>query len=528
MEIKVRRALVSVSDKTGVLEFVKELQKLGAEIISTGGTAKALSDAGVKVMGISDVTGFPEMLEGRVKTLHPAVHGGILADRTKPDHMATIAEHGITPIDMVVVNLYPFAQTVAKPGVTLEDAVENIDIGGPSMVRSAAKNFAAVAIVVDPADYAIVLDEMRKTGGVSEATRARLSAKAYAHTSAYDWMITNYLSAKFAQEDAAFPKEVSLRLEKVQDLRYGENPHQAAAFYREPGAAEPSVSTAKQLSGKELSFNNIYDLNAAFELAREFDDPAIAIIKHTNPCGCCMSPTLAEAFVKAREADPVSAFGGIVASNRPIDVDTAEAITAPNSFYEAIIAPGFAPEAIPILTEKRKWGESLRLLEVPAASVGPPKAGVASKDMKKVTGGMLVQDRDIHELKASDLKVVTRKVPTPDQIEQLLFAWKVVKHVKSNAIVIAANNQLLGVGAGQMNRVNSVGLAVAQAGDKAKGAVLASDAFFPFPDGPETAARAGVVAIIQPGGSVKDQEVIEVADKYGIAMVFTGVRHFLH
>ncbi|MDO8684793.1 MAG: bifunctional phosphoribosylaminoimidazolecarboxamide formyltransferase/IMP cyclohydrolase [Armatimonadota bacterium] len=525
--MKVRRALVSVSDKTGVVEFVKELQKKGVEIISTGGTAKALSEAGVNVIGISDVTGFPEMLEGRVKTLHPAVHGGILADRTKPDHMKTIEEHGIKPIDMVVVNLYPFAKTVAKPDVTLEDAVENIDIGGPSMVRSAAKNFAAVAIVVDPADYPIVLDEIGNTGGVSEATRARLSAKAYAHTSAYDWMITNYLSAKFAPEDAAFPKEIDLRFEKVQDLRYGENPHQKAAFYREPGTAEPSVATAKQLSGKELSFNNIYDLNAAFELVKEFDGPAIAIIKHTNPCGCCMAPTLAEAFVKAREADMVSAFGGIVASNRPIDVATAEAITAPNSFYEAIIAPGFAPEAIPILTELRKWGANLRLLEV-ASMLGAVPNTIAAKDIKKVTGGILVQDRDIHDLKPEDLKVATKAAPTPEQIEQLLFAWKVVKHVKSNAIVIAANNQLLGAGAGQMNRVNSVRLAVAQAGEKAKGAVLASDAFFPFADGPEEAAKAGVVAIIQPGGSVRDEEVIELANKYGIAMVFTGARHFLH
>jgi len=530
MEIKIRRALVSVSDKTGVVEFAKELAAMGVEIISTGGTAKALSDAGIKVIGISDVTGFPEMLEGRVKTLHPAVHGGILADRSKPEHMKTIKEHGIEPIDLVCVNLYPFAQTVAKPDVTLEEAVENIDIGGPSMIRSAAKNFAAVAVVVDPADYGPILEEMRASGGtISAATRARLSAKAYRQTSDYDWMITSYLSSRFAEEPkSAFPTDVQLRLEKVQDLRYGENPHQKAAFYRIPGAKEPSVSTAVQIHGKELSFNNIYDLNAALELVKEFAEPAIAIIKHTNPCGCAVAEELAEAYVMARQADPVSAFGGIIASNRAIDARTAEEITGPNSFYEAIIAPDFEADAIPILTEKKKWGASLRLLKVPGFGEPVAAEGLAAKDMKKVVGGLLVQDVDSAGVTKRDLTVVTKRPASDDEIKQLLFAWKVVKHVKSNAIVIAKGSQVLGVGAGQMNRVQSVRLAVAQAGEKARGAVLASDAFFPHTDGPEEAGKAGISAIIQPGGSVKDPEVIEIADSYGMAMVFTGQRHFRH
>jgi len=529
MKVKIRRALVSVSDKAGVVDFAKELASMGVEIISTGGTAKALSDAGVKVIGISEVTGFPEMLDGRVKTLHPAVHGGILADRSKPEHMAKIEKHGIKPIDMVVVNLYPFAQTVAKPDVTLEEAVENIDIGGPSMVRSAAKNFAAVAIVSDPEDYAAILQELKENdGALTLETRARLSAKAYAHTSAYDAMITNYLSARFAPPPDVFPQAIDIRLTKLQELRYGENPHQRAAFYRDPSCQEPSVATAKQLSGKELSFNNIYDLNAALELVKEFDEPTVAIIKHTNPCGCSSAADLATAFGQAREADPISAFGGIIAANRPIDVATAEAITGPNTFFEAIIAPGFEQAAMPILTEKKKWGANLRLLQVGDLKAGAAPSGSSAMDMKKVVGGMLAQARDTRQITRGDLKVVTKAAPTDDQIEQLLFAWKMVKHVKSNAIIISRGTQLLGLGAGQPNRVNSVRLAVAQAGEKAKGAVLASDAFFPYPDGPEEAAKAGVAAIIQPGGSVKDEEVIEVADGYGMAMVFCGVRHFLH
>ena len=530
MEIKVKRALISVSDKTGIVDFAKSLAEMAVEIISTGGTAKALSDAGVKVIGISDVTGFPEMLEGRVKTLHPKVHGGLLADRSKPEHMKTIKEHGIEPIDLVCVNLYPFAETVAKPDVTIEEAVENIDIGGPSMIRSAAKNFAAVTVVVDPADYDIVINEMRTRGGeVSESTRACLSAKAYGHTSDYDWMITSYFTPKFAEEPTPeFPGAVQIRLEKVQELRYGENPHQKAAFYRIPGTAEPSISTAQQIHGKELSFNNIYDLNAAFELAKEFSEPAIAIIKHTNPCGCAVADTLAEAYALARQGDPISAFGGIIASNRPIDAKTAEEIIAPNSFYEAIIAPSFDEDAIPILTEKKKWGANLRLLRVPNFGETVASEGVVAKDMKKVVGGMLIQDTDTAGVSKRDLTVVTKRPPMDDEIDQLLFAWKIVKHIKSNAIVIVKGKQVVGVGAGQMNRVQSVRLAVAQAGDKANSAVLASDAFFPHTDGPEEACKAGILAIIQPGGSVKDQEVIEVADSYGVAMVCTGQRHFLH
>ncbi len=524
MNVKVNRAIVSVSDKTGLVDFVKGLEAMGVEIISTGGTAKILSDAGIKVTGISDVTGFPEMLDGRVKTLHPAVHGGILADRSKPEHMAKIEEHGIKPIDMVVVNLYPFAQTVARQGVTLEDAVENIDIGGPAMVRSAAKNFASVAIICDPNDYDSILSEMQEnSGALTFETRAKLSAKAYAHTSAYDAMITNYLTKQFSEE-GGFPRVINFTYTKLQDLRYGENPHQNAAFYRDNSSLEPSVAKAKQLGGKELSFNNIYDLNAALELVKEFESPTIAIIKHTNPCGCASADDLATAFSLAREADPVSAFGGIIASNRIVDSAAAEAITGPNTFFEAIIAPGFEPEALKILTEKKKWGANLRILEVGDLNL----KSEPGYDLKKVVGGILVQDMDTHQLTKNDLKVVTKAQPTNEQIKELLFAWKIVKHVKSNAIVIAKGTQLLGIGAGQPNRVNSVKLAVAQAGSKAKGAVLASDAFFPYPDGPEEAAKAGVTAIIQPGGSVKDQEVIEVADSYGIAMVFSGVRHFLH
>ena len=525
---KVKRALISVSDKTGVVEFAKALADMGVEIISTGGTAKALSDAGIKVTGISEVTGFPEMMEGRVKTLHPAVHGGLLADRSKPDHMRQIEEQGIRPIDLVAVNLYPFARTVARPDVTLEDAIENIDIGGPSMVRSASKNFASVTIVVDPSDYDSVLQELRANEGeVSCDTRAGLATKAFTHTAAYDTMISSYLQGKFMPEEA-FPAWIDLRFEKTQELRYGENPHQKGAFYKTPGYSGPGIASAKQLSGKELSYNNIWDSNAALELVKEFDEPACVIVKHANPCGVAVDSDLSRAYAQALECDPVSAFGGIIAFNRAVTAEVAETIVGGPAFYEVIIAPKFEPDSIPILTERKKWGANLRLLEVGDLRRPEGVGGIQSKDMKKVTGGLLVQDQDVSELNRSDLRTVTEKAPTDAQIEDLLFAWKVVKHVKSNAIVLAKDRQILGVGAGQMNRVNSVRLAVAQAGEKAKGAVLASDAFFPFPDGPQEAGEAGVAAIIQPGGSVKDQEVIDTANKYGMAMVFTGVRHFRH
>ncbi|HUV05092.1 MAG TPA: bifunctional phosphoribosylaminoimidazolecarboxamide formyltransferase/IMP cyclohydrolase [Armatimonadota bacterium] len=525
---RIKQALISVSDKSGVVEFAKALAEMGVEIISTGGTAKALSDAGIKVTGISEVTGFPEMMEGRVKTLHPAVHGGLLADRSKPDHMRQMEEHGIKPIDLVAVNLYPFAQTVAKPDVTLEDAIENIDIGGPSMVRSASKNFASVTIVVDPGDYGAVLQEMRENEGeTTYETRAGLAAKAFTHTAAYDTMISGYLRRRFMPAEE-FPRLIDLRFEKVQELRYGENPHQKGAFYKTPGYSGPGIASAKQLSGKELSFNNIWDANAALELVKEFDEPACVIIKHANPCGAAVADDLSQAYLRALEGDPVSAFGGIIAFSGALTAKVAETIMGGQAFYEVIIAPRFESDAIPVLTERKKWGANLRLLEVGDLKRPEAVAGIESKDMKKVTGGLLVQDRDVSELSRSDLRKVTERTPTDAQIEDLLFAWKVVRHVKSNAIVIAKGKQVLGVGAGQMNRVNSVRLAVARAGDKAKGAVLASDAFFPFPDGPQEAGEAGVAAIIQPGGSVKDQEVVDTANRYGMAMVFTGVRHFRH
>ena len=528
-QIIVRRALVSVSDKTGLIAFARALAAQGVEIISTGGTARTLADAGIPVVGISDVTGFPEMLEGRVKTLHPKVHGGILADRDKPGHMETIAAHGIGPIDLVCVNLYPFAQTVAHPGVTLDDAIENIDIGGPSMVRSAAKNHGGVAVVVDPADYDSVLAEIAG-GGVSLATRKRLAAKAFAQTAAYDAGIASYLERVYAAPDAEtdLPETLRVTMPRVQVLRYGENPHQKAAFYRETGVTEPCVGNATRAdqSGKEVSFNNLFDLNAALELVKEFtDSPAAAIIKHTNPCGVAEAATLADAFARAREADTISAFGGILAVNRPIDLATAERITGPNTFFEAIVAPGYDEGVISILTEKKKWGANLRLLLVGPLGAGPGSAGL---DMKRVVGGLLVQTRDYRPLAAQDLTVASRRQPTPAEVDELLFAWRVVKHVKSNAIVITRDRMLRGVGAGQMNRVQSVRLAVEQAGAAAQGAALASDAFFPFPDGPETAARAGVKAIIQPGGSVKDAETIAVCDQFDIALVLTGVRHFRH
>jgi phosphoribosylaminoimidazolecarboxamide formyltransferase/IMP cyclohydrolase len=526
----VRRALLSVSDKAGLVPFAQALAARGVEIVSTGGTAKALSEAGVPVIGISDVTGFPEMLEGRVKTLHPMVHGGILADRDKPDHMATIAEHGIAPIDLVCVNLYPFAATVARPGVTLEDAIENIDIGGPSMVRSAAKNHHGVAIVVDPADYDAVLAELNAAGGLSLATRKRLAAKAFAHTAAYDAGIADYLEKTYAAEgeDTTLPATFRLSVPRVQVLRYGENPHQKAAFYRDAKVTEPCIGNAvrRDNSGKEVSFNNLYDLDGALELVKEFPErPTAAIIKHANPCGCAQADALADAFVQAREADPVSAFGGILAVNRPLDAATAEQITGPNNFFECIVAPGYEEGVVETLTIKKKWGANLRLLEVGDLTGGPGRDGYV---LKQVVGGLLVSTRDYRPLADADLTAASDRKPTEEELRELLFAWRVVKHVKSNAIVITKDGALRGVGAGQQNRVRSVRLAVEQAGEHARGAALASDAFFPFPDGPETAAEAGVTSIIQPGGSVKDQETIDLCNRYGVALVLTGVRHFRH
>lgn len=506
--------------------FASALHEMGVQILSTGGTARALQEAGVPVTLVEQVTGFAEMMEGRVKTLHPAIHAGILADRRKPDHMHAIQAAGIEPIDLVCVNLYPFEATIAREGVSIDEAIENIDIGGPAMVRAAAKNHDSVTIVVDPADYPLILDEMRRQGGVvSLETRRRLAAKAFAHTAFYDAQIASYLRQQFTPEEL-FPEELTVALRRVQSLRYGENPHQQAAFYQIPRHVEPSIATARQIHGKELSYNNLLDCDAALELVKEFADdrPACVIIKHTNPCGVAIADTLAEAVERARLADPVSAFGGIMAVNHPVDVASADRITAPNTFFECLIAPCFEPDAIPILTEKKKWGANLRLLEV--GELTTPQEGLA---LRGLTGGVLVQTRDVQPLSGREsLRVVTQRQPTDEELEQMLFAWKVVKHVKSNAIVLAREWVIVGVGAGQMNRVQSVRLACEAAGERAKGAVLASDAFFPFPDNIEAAASAGVTAVIQPGGSVKDQEVIEAANRCGLAMVFTGVRHFRH
>jgi phosphoribosylaminoimidazolecarboxamide formyltransferase/IMP cyclohydrolase len=511
-----KRALLSVSNKNSLAPFAAALVQLGYEILSTGGTARSLREAGLAVIDVSDVTGFPEMMDGRVKTLHPAIHGGLLARRDVPEHLTALESQNIAPIDLVCVNLYPFEETVAKPGVELEEAVENIDIGGPSMVRSAAKNYASVTVVVDPADYEAVLGELR-SGDTSLETRKRLATKAFAHTSAYDAAITTYLSGQ------NLPDSLRLPFEKASDLRYGENPHQKAAFYVENRAGEGSLARARQLSGIALSFVNLFDLDGAWNLVCEWDKPAAAIIKHANPCGCAVAETLSEAFSLARDADPISRFGGIIACNTVVDVATAQEIIVKGSLYHAIIAPGYDPEAFEMLKNRSGWGADLRILD---AGTTLPRA--ADFDFKRVSGGLLVQDLDRGEISASELKIVTQTSPDETQTADLLFAWKCVKHLKSNAIAIAKNGVLIGAGAGQMNRASSVELALKQAGENAEGAVLASDAFFPFDDGPAAAAKAGIKAIIQPGGSNRDADSVALCDREGIAMVFTGMRHFKH
>ncbi|WJQ01888.1 bifunctional phosphoribosylaminoimidazolecarboxamide formyltransferase/IMP cyclohydrolase [Geobacillus stearothermophilus] len=510
----VKRALISVSNKEGIIPFAKQLAELGVDIISTGGTKRALEEAGVPVISISDVTGFPEILDGRVKTLHPAIHGGILAVRSDERHQAALEEHGIRPIDLVVVNLYPFQQTIAKPDVTLAEAIENIDIGGPTMVRAAAKNYADVAIVVDPADYPMVIEELKTTGSIQAKTRQQLAAKAFRHTAAYDAMIAEYLTGLTGEE---YPETLTVTYTKKQSLRYGENPHQSAAFYAKPLGAAFSIAKAAQLHGKELSYNNINDANAAINLIREFQEPAAAAIKHMNPCGVGVGATLLEAFTKAYEADPVSIFGGIVAVNREVDKETAERMH--DIFLEIVIAPSFSDEALAILTKKK----NIRLLTLDFAA-----PDVKEKTLVSVNGGLLVQEADKYTLEDAEWNVVTKREPTEAEREQLRFAWKVVKHVKSNAIVLAKNGMTVGVGAGQMNRVGAANIAIEQAGEQAVGAVLASDAFFPMDDTVEAAAKAGITAIIQPGGSIRDADSIRKADEYGMAMVFTGVRHFKH
>lgn len=529
--MKIKRALISVSDKTGLENLVKVLEKYGVEILSTGGTAKVIRELKILVKEVSDYTGFPEMLDGRVKTLHPKIHGGLLALRENKEHMETVKKYDIGLIDMVVVNLYPFEKTIAKPGVKMEEAIENIDIGGPSMLRSAAKNCKSVCVVCDTNDYKRVIEDMEKNaGGVSDGLLMELGAKVFERTSSYDAAIYEYLSKHAASGkgqvvrgngEEGFPSTLNLSFKKLQDLRYGENPHQKAAFYKDESSSEPSVSGAVQLHGKELSFNNIIDLNAALEIVKEFDKPAAVIIKHTNPCGTAIADILKEAYLDALDCDRLSAFGSVVGFNKNIDSETAQTILKEADFVECIIAPSYESGALEALRQKK----NLRLLEVKNFTSKP---AVFDKDLKKVVGGILVQTRDVAKLKESDLKVVTKVKPTKGQLESLLFGWAVAKHVKSNAIVLCRGTKTVGVGAGQMSRVDSVTIACQKAGSKAKGSTLASDAFFPKEDGIEQAGRHGVEAIIQPGGSIRDDEVIKMADKLGIAMVFTGVRHFKH
>jgi len=510
-----KRALVSVSDKTGVVEFVTQLVHLGYEVVSTGGTAKTLREAGVEVTYISDVTGFPEILDGRVKTLHPRVHGGILARRT-PDHLRQLGENGITPIDIVAVNLYPFKQTISRPGVSLEEAIENIDIGGPAMVRAAAKNYRDVVIIVDPSKYSQVIEEIKNEGQVGENTRFALALDAFSHTAEYDRCISAYLAGLSGEE--GFGKRFAVTGERIQALRYGENPHQKAGFYKDETAGPGTLGSARQLQGKELSFNNIVDLEAVLSLVREFEKPAAVIVKHTNPCGTAIGENIRDAYLRALEADKLSAYGGIVGLNRPLDKETAQELV--DIFLEAVIAPSVEPDALEVLSAK----PNMRVLECGDLSAG----GQKGYDLKKVSGGFLIQDTDTGIVPPEEWKTVTRLQPSPKDLEELLFAWKVVKHVKSNAIVVTKDSVTLGVGAGQMNRVGSAEIAMKQAGQAAKGGYLASDAFFPFKDTVEAAAKAGIKAIIQPGGSIRDDESIAAADEKGIIMVFTEMRHFKH
>ncbi len=515
------RAILSVSDKMGLVDFARGLEGLGFELFSTGGTKKTLDEAVVSVRSVSDLTGFPEILGGRVKTLHPAVHGGILAKRNLAIHVAEIERNQIGFIDLVAVNLYPFRETVAKPEVSLDEALENIDIGGPTMIRAAAKNFPDVLVVVDPADYESLLEQLR-AGGAELGERKKLAQKAFQHVAAYDTAIAQYL--RWGEE--GFADETTIALRKLYDLRYGENPHQKAAFYVEDvaGGSSGGIGSSKQLWGKELSFNNILDSDAAWNAVTDFEASTVSVIKHTNPCGLASSEDLAEAYRRAFSGDTVSAFGGIVALNRPVDLATAQEIA--KTFYEVIIAPGYEEKALELLKQKR----DVRILLMGSQQGGSFEEGQPKPtlDYRRVGGGMLVQTWD--RLSDSDLslRTVTRREPNEKELEDLLFAWKAVKHIKSNAIVLAKGSMLLGMGAGQPNRVTSVQIALEKAGERAQGCVLGSDAFFPFPDGVELAGRGGVTAIIQPGGSVRDEEATEAANKYDIAMVFTGVRHFRH
>ncbi|SDZ26245.1 bifunctional phosphoribosylaminoimidazolecarboxamide formyltransferase/IMP cyclohydrolase [Thermoactinomyces sp. DSM 45892] len=510
---RIKRALVSVSDKTGIIEFAQQLVAKEIEVISTGGTHQLLKAAGIPVIGMSEVTGFPEIMDGRVKTLHPKVHGGLLAVRDLPTHRQQMEANGIEEIDLVVVNLYPFAQTIAKPNVSYEEAIENIDIGGPSMVRSAAKNHRFVTVVVDPADYQNIAGEITTRGETTLQTREYLAAKAFSHTASYDSLIAQYLNNRM---DNSFPEQLTVTYQKKSSLRYGENPHQQAAFYQETLVTDGLIASAKQLHGKELSYNNINDANAALAIVNEFQEPVVVAVKHMNPCGVGMGETIEEAYQKAYEADPVSIFGGIVATNQVVTKEVA--LQMKKLFLEIILAPHFEADALEILREKK----NLRLMELGKATQSKGNSIIT------VGGGVLVQEADLHQVSRDDCQVVTDHKPTQEEWEQLLFGFKVVKHVKSNAIVLVKENRTVGVGAGQMNRIGAARIAIGQAGELVTGAVLASDAFFPMPDTVEEAAKAGVTAIIQPGGSIRDQESIEAANRLGLAMVFTGVRHFKH
>jgi phosphoribosylaminoimidazolecarboxamide formyltransferase/IMP cyclohydrolase len=516
-----RRALLSVSDKAGVVELARALSARGVEILSTGGTARLLAQSGVPVTEVSAYTGFPEIMDGRVKTLHPKVHGGLLGRRNVD--AAVMQTHGIEPIDLLVVNLYPFASTIARPDCTYEEAVENIDVGGPAMLRAAAKNHADVTVIVDPADYPALLDELQAhNGATSKLFRAQLAARAFAHAASYDTMVAAYLAQKWPQTDQSWPATLTAVFSKKLDLRYGENPHQRAAFYSDPGARGSGIASGEQLQGKELSFNNIADADTALECVRQFDQPACVIVKHANPCGVALSPDIATAYARAYRTDPTSAFGGIIAFNRPLDRTTAEAIVR-QQFVEVIVAPSVEPAARELLAER----ENVRVISVGAlgAPAGDPW------EFRSVTGGLLVQTRDTGMISSVDLEQVSKRAPSATELDELLFAWRVAKFVKSNAIVYARERMTLGIGAGQMSRIVSTRIAAMRAADEKldlKGAVMASDAFFPFRDGIDAAARDGIAAVIQPGGSKRDAEVIAAADEHGMAMVFTGMRHFRH
>ncbi|MGE3316562.1 MAG: bifunctional phosphoribosylaminoimidazolecarboxamide formyltransferase/IMP cyclohydrolase [Planctomycetaceae bacterium] len=521
-----RRALVSVSDKSGLGPFVQELARLGFEIISTGGTRKFLEELKVPVIDIAAYTGFPEIMDGRVKTLHPKVHGAILGRPDLAEDARSIKEHGIVPFELVVCNLYPFEATVARPDVTIADAIENIDIGGPSMIRSSAKNHAYVGVVTSSSQYPRVIEALKK-GKLDDPFRRELAAAAFEMTARYDRAISNYMAKITAGADDGadrFPATLSLNFQKSSTLRYGENPHQSAAFYVEPDAPGATLAKSKILHGKELSYNNLLDIDSAFAIAREFTAPAAVVIKHNNPCGCAVGATQAEAFDKAYAGDPVSAFGSVLAFNRPLDRATAEKLCEPDRFVEAIIAPGYEPAAFEALTTKPKWKNSVRLLECPALCDVRP----ASLDYRRVTGGLLVQDRDEGDDPESDWKVVTKRAPSAAELTDLKFGWKVCRHVKSNAIVYVNNGMVVGCGAGQMSRLDSAWIAARKAGDRSKGGACASDAFFPFRDGVDEAAKAGITAVIQPGGSKRDEDTIAACNEHNMAMIFTGRRHFKH